>query len=418
MPVLALGGWAGLALMSHDPPEVAVWWLLGALAFEWVLALVVLWRGAVGRTRYWLAWGVLFRVVGLLAVPLLEDDHYRFLWDGRMFAVTGNPYASAPDDHFADPTLSPEFADILDRVNYPDVPTLYGPVTELGFLVSYGVAPGGLWPWKLLLLGADVALLAMLGWLGTGESGARAARFAAWCPLSIFETGFNAHPDALAVSLMVAAMLAWRREGKVWLGICCGLAVGAKVFAVLLVPFLLWGRPRMVWLTFVGVLAACYLPFWLQGSLADLAGLRSFAGEWEFNSSAYALLAWGWGAAGARGLAMLLFGAGWLGLMGWWIRRKEGGLPPGWPVFGLFFLLSPAFNPWYALWLLPFVAWRPTWAGITTLIVVSLSYVTRQNLGQGVLDGFAHPGWVRPVEFGLIAMAAAVDLTAWLKRES
>jgi hypothetical protein len=60
---------------------------------------------------------------------------------------------------------------------------------------------------------------------------------------------------------------------------------------------------------------------------------------------------------------------------------------------------------------------QPTLTGITTLAVVSLSYLTRQNLGQGVLDGFGHPAWVRPVEFGLIALAMIVDLCRLRQRK-
>jgi Glycosyltransferase family 87 len=406
-PCLAALGWLLLAWFSRRPPAGLVWWLLALLGLEWALT-VFLWRQArPERWRRWLVWGIAFRCIGLFAHPILDDDSYRFLWDGRMFAVTGNPYATVPASHFADATLPPAFAAILDHVSYPDVPTLYGPLTEAGFLLGYGMAPGVLWPWKLLLLGADVALLFLIRNLGRNETGARAAMIAAWCPLSVFETAFNAHPDALAVSLLTAALLARQSPRDTWLGFCCGAAAGARVFALLLAPFLLWRRGARAWIGFLAALLLCYAPFWWQGSTADLEGLRAFAGQWEFNSSVYGLLAWVGGPDSARPLSTLLFGAGWIGLFYFWARRA-GGLPeppPGLWVFGLFFLLSPTFNPWYALWLLPFVALRPTPAGLTVLAAVSLSYLTRQNLGENVLDGFAHPVWVRPLEFGLMGAA-------------
>lgn len=407
--LLALAGWLLLAWLSHDPPEGAVWWLLGGLGFQWVLTGAVAFFWASNHARFWLAMGIGFRLIGLWAEPLFEDDHHRFLWDGRMFFVTGNPYDTAPSEYFNNDEVSPAFGDILDRINYPDVPTIYGPATEFVFFLSYLGAPGELWPWKIFLLAADVALLAMLWNLGGGESGARAAVFAAWCPLSVFETAFNAHPDGLAVSLITAALLAFRSRRTGWLGLCCGTAVAAKVFALLLVPFLLYRRSWRTALIFGAVLAACYLPFWLQGSWADWSGLRAFASEWEFNSSAYALLSWAAGSDRARILTVLLFGTGWIGTLKRWALVPGNDIPPGAFVFGLFFLLSPAFNPWYALWLLPFVALRPSWTGIAILSCVSLSYLTRQNLGDGGLDGFAHPPWVRPVEFGLMAIAMTVD---------
>jgi hypothetical protein len=411
IPLLALSGWLLLAWISRHPPTGVLWWLLCVLAVQWALAVLVWRRGLQSQSWRWITWGVAFRVVGLFALPILEDDYFRFLWDGRMFAQTGNPYATTPSDHFADTAMAPDFTAILDQINYPHVPTIYGPVMQFGFLLSYLAAPGALWPWKLLLLVADVGLLVMLRKLGKNEMSERAALFAAWCPLSIFETAFNAHPDALAVSLMTAALLARQSNRDKPLGFLCGAAVSAKLFALLLAPFLLWRRRWTAWVCEAAMALACYAPFFLQSSLADFAGLRTFAQEWEFNSSGYALLSWGFGPSWARPLAALLFGSGWIGLFYLWVRQmaSRGSLPPGLLVFGLFFFLSPTFNPWYALWLLPFVALKPTMTGITALATVSLSYITRQNLGEGVLDGFAHPAWVRPVEFGLIASVLIVE---------
>ena len=433
IPLLALAGWFALFWLSRNPPARILWWMLGILAAQWLLAACVWRQSANGKMRTWLAWGIVFRIVGLIAMPILEDDHFRFLWDGRMFAITGNPYATTPSEHFADASLPPEFATILDQINYPHVPTIYGPVSELGFLISYLIAPALLWPWKLLIVLADIGLLLALRPLGrsadipVGSSSDlalsdRAAVFAAWCPLSIFETAFNAHPDSLAVSLMCGALLARKFNRDGWLGFCCGVAISAKILAVLVVPFLLWGRRLKAWLWCGATLLACYLPFWLQGTLADWTGLRTFAREWEFNSSGYALLSWAWGPTIARPLAAALFGIAWLAIF--WRGAERGQLcppaegslahsaaglpiPPGLLVFGLFFLLSPTFNPWYALWFLPFVALQPTLMGITVLATVSLSYITCQNLG--LPGGYEHPIWVRLLEFGLIGVTLLID---------
>jgi len=42
----------------------------------------------------------LFRAIGFFAFPVLEDDIYRYLWDGRQTVVNGNPYLQAPSDFF------------------------------------------------------------------------------------------------------------------------------------------------------------------------------------------------------------------------------------------------------------------------------------------------------------------------------
>lgn len=416
LPAAALGGWALLAYLSHHSPPTLLWLFLGILSLQWLLLAVGM-RSDAGRLRRWILWGLAFRCLGFLAVPVLDDDYHRFLWDGRQLVVSGNPYATPPAAHFDDPELPEIFREVLDQVNYPDVPSVYGPLCQAGFGLAYLVAPGQLWPWKLLLLLADAALvLLLLKGFGNSEGRVKAAYFAAWCPLSVFETGFNAHPDALGVTLLVAAVVAWRSHPTRLTGVFLGLAICAKVFALLMLPYLLW-RSRHAWWTTALVVILCYAPFWMQGSLADLAGLKAFGAGWEFNSSVYALLARITEPDVAKALAMVLLGIGQCGIfLFWWKRHSDTSSkpPPGLAVYALFFLLVPTFNPWYALWLLPFAALRYRIAGGVILAAVSLSYITYQNLGAGLLGGFGHPPWVRPVEFAFI-LGALVGV-AWRER--
>jgi hypothetical protein len=76
----------------------------------------------------------------------------------------------------------------------------------------------------------------------------------------------------------------------------------------------------------------------------------------------------------------------------------------------VFFLLSPVLNPWYLVWLVPFAAAQPTARSVALLIVVPLSYATGLNLGDATLATYAQPLWVRPVEFGIVILAALRSL--------
>lgn len=420
--VVATLVWGWLAHLSHATPPPSVWWLIGAMGVEWTIFLVVLGvpslRNAI-TVRHVIVVALAFRACGLIATPLFEDDHHRFLWDGFVFAQTGDPYGTTPADWFGEPDVPESLQSTLDQVNHPDVPTIYGPATQAAFLLSHKIAPGGLWAWKLLLILSECALLYFLARLAVRTATVNALAFAAWCPLGVFETAFNAHPDALGVTLLMGAVVARRLGHDRWLGVCCGAAIGAKVFAVLVVPFLLWRRSPGAWLACAATLLALYLPFWLQGTTADFAGLRVFARDWEFNSSIHAILQWVLGPGAARTVALFAFGLIWIGLFQFWrtnANRTSQSLPPAVCVFAGFFLLSPTFNPWYALWLLPFVALRPTPTGIALLSAVSLSYLTKQNLGEGGLDAFNHPWWVRPLEFGIIGVVFLVE--TWTLRRS
>ena len=393
-----------------------IFWLLALLALAWV-GLFWAWRTITHRdSRHVLLFGLVFRIAAFVALPVLEDDHHRFLWDGYRFAATGNPYAAAPQAYFSDDSVPSQLRPVLDRINHPDVPTVYGPLTQWAFRLSHAIAPARLWPWKLILLGAELTVFAMLWTLLP----LRGRLLLAWCPLAIFETGFNAHPDVLALALVVAAWWLGRRSFFAAAGAVAGLAVATKVFAVLLVPFLLGRLGWRTWLMAGVAVVALYGPFWLSGSPADLTGLRAMAGEWEFNSSVFAVVAAFTSRSSASVVCALAFGVVWLALFARWAKTppselSENALPPGEWIYGAFLLLSATANPWYALWLWPFVAMRPSLVGVVALAAVSLTYITGLNLGDATLGNFSHPMWVRPLEFGLIAAAAA---WTWRKKSA
>ncbi len=412
---LALAAFGCLAVLSRKPGGAGLWPFLLLLAIAWG---AVLWAFFAQRQetekflirRIWF-WGILFRLAGLLGAPILEDDYFRYLWDGRMFALTGNPYSTAPGDHFADANMPANFRAVLDAINHPDVPTIYAPVCQFVFLAGYWIAPGELWPLKIFLLLADLLTLRLL--LGMAKPGN--VLLYAWCPLLIKETAFTAHPDTLGILFLVAAVHGFTKNKPARVAVFCALAMGAKIFAAPLVPLLLWRAPKKYWLLYGGVWTALYLPFWVQGTAGDFAGLIAFLGQWEFNSTAFAVFSAWFGSQSARLLCGIIFGVFYV----WFVMRfhaphtRHHPIPRGDLLYGVFFLLAAVVNPWYLLWLLPFVAVFPSAAGVTALIAVSLSYAHGLNLGTQSLGAFEHPGWVRPAEFAAILLAAGWD---WRRR--
>jgi len=400
-------GYALLAVRSHADTHVPVGWLFYVLALAWAATLVTFLAGRMAGHRLPLgrviAWALVFRAVGLAAEPILEDDHHRYLWDGYTFATSGSPYGTAPIDAF-DHEHPPRIEAILSGINHPDVPTIYGPVAELAFLGAHHLAFGHLLPLKGILVLADLLALGILARLVPPH---RLVLYA-WCPLLVQEVAFSAHPEVLGVAFALAALLA-RRAGRVHLaGVGAALAVGARALAIPLVPFLLLGTGWRGWGTAGVTLAALYLPFHLGAGLADGPGLLAFGAGWEFNSTGYAILATLLGSTGARITAALLLGAA--GVLLW--RRERGAgraIPRGDLLYAALFLLAPVVNPWYLLWMLPFVVAYPSRWGLAALAVVSLCYVHGLAVPSLGLPAYHHPGWVRPVEIGIVLTAALVD---------
>lgn len=377
------------------------------LATAWASLGIALWvlsrNGGKSPAIPILLWALVFRAIGMVSNPVLEDDFYRYLWDGRQLAVHGNPYDTTPKDHFEDAALDSQFEAILSRVNYPHLPTIYAPVLQYLFGAAYFLSPGVVWPLKFLLLIAD----GITGFLLWRLGGIRGLLIYAWCPLLIQECSFTAHPDLWGAMFMVAAWFSRRNDSPVKTGLFVGLALGTKITGAAIAPFLLKGQPRRAWVAAVSVWIASYLPFWLQGSWADWRGLAVFAREWEFNSGGFALVSALVGPQRAGIVALVIIA---IPLLWLWLKTPPKELARGDWIYGWFFLFSAVVQPWYLLWLLPWVAVYPSWAGLTALASVSLSYVTWLHLGADHPDLFGHPGWVRPLEYGLVLVALGLGI--------
>ncbi len=412
--VFAILGYMALAYYSRgnlgEPTLGGFYVLLGWVAVPWIAVFAMLGRCCdtvpLGRLLFW---AIAFRVSGLFGIPLFEDDYFRYLWDGYRFAETGTPYGWVPAASFADTDVPATFQRILDQINYPDLPTIYGPVTEFVFLLGYLVAPGNLVPVQLILIGIDVLLIRLL----VSVAPSRFVLLYAWCPLVVKEIAFTAHPDGLAVCLAIAAVLLRYRHQATAAAICLAFAVGAKVFALLLVPFVLARAGYRPTLVFAAVLAGIYAPFVIQGD-TDMTALAVFATSWEFNSALFGVLSEWLPPAEAK----WLLGAG-LAILGgaYWLHyrhRMPGCIPHGDWLYGAFLLAAPAINPWYALWILPFAVIRPSFWAWTASLALLLAYVTGLNMGVYDIEPFGQPVWLRPVEFGLILTALAIDV--WRRR--
>lgn len=402
-------GYAALAWLARQTgePDLRTFFFIVAWTGLPVFGLFLHFRKTgepfpVGRLLFW---AVGFRLCGLIGGPFYEDDFYRYLWDGYRFATAGTPYGAAPEEFFVDPAVAAVFQGVLDGVNYPELPTIYAPVTQVVFLVAYWIKPASVAVLQAILIVVDLAVVALLLRLAP----ARNVLLYAWCPLAIKEIAFTAHPDGVGVCLLLAAVVLARRQ-RWWIAAALlGLAVAAKTFALVLAPLILLRARLRHWLLFVATAAAVYLPFVVMGG-TDLLSLGVFARDWEFNSAVFGLLK----AVVPPFEARILLGVSFAAFWGWYCLRQargaEGGIPRGDWLFGVLLAVSPVINAWYLLWLLPFASLFPSIWAWTASAAVLLSYVTGLNLPDYALQPYEQPAWARSLEFGLILAALAIDI--------
>lgn len=349
-------------------------------------------------------WAIVFRICGLVGGPFYEDDFYRYLWDGYRFWVAGTPYGVSPEAFFLDSSVPTVLQSALDQINNPELPTIYGPTTQLLFLVGFLLKAGDVVALQGLLAAVDLLVVYLL----TKLTSTRNVMLYAWCPLVIKEIAFTAHPDGLGVCLLLAAIVLSNERRLALAAVCLGLAVGAKMFALALVPFVLIRAQPRHWLVFLGTLGALYAPF-LLGGATDLDALLVFAREWEFNASLYALASSLFAPTLSKILLVLAFGAFYFYCWIAYSREPTAVVRGDW-IFGAMFIVAPVFNAWYLLWVLPFAAIYPSRWAWTASVTLLLSYITGIHLNDLDMQAYGQPLWARLIEFGAIAVALFWDL--------
>ena len=389
--------------------------------------------------------GLLYRALLIPTDLIIEDDIYRYLWDGKVVAHGMNPFRYSPEQvlEFADgeseveyskeeeaalrrltELLKPgvgqhnEFREIIEQINYPEVPTIYPPFSQLVFAISYYIQPGHIPTLKTLITLFEVAATVLV-FLSLKELGLKRTYILipAWCPLLLKEFANSGHHDGLAIFATGLAIFCFVKKRNILAGMAIGMGVLAKIYpGVLLIVFIRRLRLKGS-LAFAGILLLGYLPFIGSGGL--FKGLNVYASQWQYNAavfvvvrdilvpameeeaifggmfsetneddskrrSAAALLC----AKAVTGL-MLLVALLWLALHPTAEKRPDAlraslGL-------GALFFLAPVINPWYLGVLVPLLAFCPSYGLLWLVLLSPLSY-TRD------ID-YVVPYFIRCIEF-------------------
>jgi len=397
---MLLVGWSvGLAEFSaafpHDRPVLAkpvpLLVAFGMAAGAVYLGVLPLVRRPVGRGGWlWIVVvGLAMRLALVRSTVILEDDLYRYFWDGAVVAAGLNPYRWAPGE-FADPASAPADAppvlrdlaarsgNVIRRVNNAHLRSIYPAVAQGAFALGHWAGAWSVPAWRGVLLGFELAALVLLvGLLRRLDLPAGQVAVYWWNPLLVKEIYNSGHLEVVAFPFALGGLwLAIANRHRLAAGLFA-LGTGVKLWPVMLMGVLgrrLWGRPEFRWAAsaFVAVFLVIMLPM-ILGGLGLGSGLTAYLLFWRNNSALYNLLALpgGWlarpfsahpdaGFAVAR--VVLIFAAPWV----FWrilrpaVRDADDFAKRCLGMVAALFLLSPAEFPWYYSWVLPFLALRPT----------------------------------------------------------
>ena len=391
-----------------------------SLFFLYTLACLSVFKSNWSQKTFWtlIAFGLLFRFAMLPSQQIQEDDVYRYLWDGKVFAHGINPFKFAPEEinkykslkiqdpvyfhsHYGENDQN-ELAilndlkwenDIalryMERINHPDVPTIYPPLAQYVFRFSQQVNVDSLPTLRIIFLAFDlmgtVFIILALRALNLNQN---FSLVYFWSPLMIKETYNSTHLDIIGISCLCVSIYFLIRKRMVGSIFFLALSVLGKFYSAVLLPFYLqrvWflaqenKQPGMataiLHLTlFCTVITVFYLPFIdIGGSIFD--GLKTYGVYWQSNDSLFAILLYVLKNILKLGMAteipifensmifaksimtlvilaavayLILRGAPKINSPEIWVRNI-------FLVMVLVFLLSPVQNPWYLCWTVPFL---------------------------------------------------------------
>ena len=325
--------------------------------------------------------GLLLRLSMFASMPIMEIDYYRYLWDGAVLANGANPYLLSPHSIAIDPdsplqALSQSAGFIFDRINYPQLRSIYPPLTQLMFALSYNIDSWNLDAWRLLLLIAEILSLTLLiVLLGELKRSALWAAIYWWNPLVIKEAFNSAHMDSLLVPFILLSILMLLRSRPVISSALLTLAAGIKLWPLLLLPFSLRpliSKPKqlLIALIIIATLGLIVVGPLLYYGLGENSGLVGFSQDWQRNAGGFQLI--------LAACKLIIADAGLLSpeilarlILALFLVVLVTGLnfrasAPNYQlviritwVIAALFLLSPTQFPWYYLWLLPLLSLYP-----------------------------------------------------------
>jgi hypothetical protein len=349
--------------------------------------------------------GFVMRIISATSDPILEDDFYRYLWDGGVTASGHNPYQYAPDDvfFFHEPlnipislhALSEEAGVVANRVNHSDLGTIYPPVSQGAFAIAHWIKPWGTHSWRAVLFLSDCLAVFILLKLLARANLPRHYVAVYWLnPLLIKETYNSLHMDLLAVPFLLLTMYWVSTNRHLKAGAAAVAAIGCKLWPLILVPTLLRHSPPprkklIITITMSALLLiAVSWPMFSAVQSGSSSGFYAYGERWEMNDALFMVFDWmvqtiaspfNATTATTDWIVRLVIGGLLLAWTFWNIRTQSRTIPElanRWVLItGALFMLSPTQFPWYYIWILPWLSIAPRYSLLILTAMLPIYYL-------------------------------------------
>ncbi|MGH9357448.1 MAG: hypothetical protein ACRD10_15085 [Terriglobia bacterium] len=182
----------------HVPQFIALSLVVGAI---YLTSVYLVEQRPLGRPALFviLAAAAVFRLILLPVKPPLSDDVYRYQWEGKVQALSINPYTVYPAQPDLQKLQDPEHS-IRTAAT---IPSAYPPLSEISFTWSRTISG-----YKNLYTAFDLATaVILLLILGSLRQPLHRALTYVWNPAVLIAFSLCGHQDSLAIFTLMAACL-------------------------------------------------------------------------------------------------------------------------------------------------------------------------------------------------------------------
>jgi len=359
--------------------------------------------------------GCAVRIVTIFSTPILEDDYFRYLWDGAVTAKGVNPFTYAPKsiiEHDASipdklERLAIESGNVIQRINHPNIRTIYPVVTQAAFAAAYLLSPWNLSGWRVVLLIVDlVNLILLLRLLKFLNLPGFLIFIYWWNPLLVKVTFNSGHMDILIIPLVFGAILLLMKNKHLLSFGMLALGVGVKLWPVLLLPLFLkrvypdFKKMIAGFLIFACITILVFVPVYTSG-VDETSGFETYPTSWENNDAFFVLPVWigklllpifkihpGYAYLAARITVFIIL----IGLIAWLMVRGSRDnyrfLNQCLVIIAAAFLISPTQFPWYFVWVIPFLTLNPKMSILILTALLPLYYLRFYLEPRGLITYF------------------------------
>ena len=348
--------------------------------------------------------GFIIRLILIPSNPILSDDIYRYLWDGKVFYNGFNPFSYAPASLNLE---SLKDATIYPHVNFPEIPTVYAPFSQIIFAVSY-ILGYNIIVWKLILLIFECILVFFIYRL-INHFSMNPLRLSIYLlnPLVVIEIYGSGHLDMIGACFVMIGIYYFYKN-KIGLSLLTFIvSVLVKYNPLIMILPLL--KKKFLQRSLIIISSVIFvLILFTQNGTVPTAGMITFVNRWEFNGFLYKAFLfiydflggptqkWFSFAYNGRIEDFYLEGKFYYKIMASLIiifilidqfkklKMTENFkginyLQPVLFVGTAMFLLSPTLYPWYLIWIVPLLVFLPNWSLLIFTMLIQLSYFVLQD---------------------------------------